>query len=151
MKRLLLAFCIVAHSCAHAQTDTKQFKLKQYVAPASMIFLAGICEGVMDGLDHHYDKPNQFWNPDISYTNKYKNHDPKQGRAFPGSLTWLAWTTDGWHLMKAGRNMFTTGAIVFSIKGENKKWYWYIIQAGAYAIINRAGFNIAYSQFKYAK
>lgn len=127
----------------------KEFKVREHIPAAVCSFLAGAFDGIADGLDHHFDKQDYFWNPDLSSNNKYKNRDPKQGRSFPGSTTWLVWTTDGWHLMRMGRNLFTTGAIVFSIAGEKKKWYWYIVQAAAYSLINRIGFHISYSQFQY--
>lgn len=35
-----------------------------------------------------------------SWKGKYKDRDPSKGPAFPGATTWLAWTTDGWHLFQ---------------------------------------------------
>ncbi len=145
---LLLTLFILSTANSHSQEE-RRFRVRDHLKPAVCMLLAGAFDGVADGLDHHYDKPDKFWNPDISQNNKYRNGDPKQGRAFPGSTTWLVWTTDGWHMMRAGRNLFTTGAIVFSIAGEKKKWYWYFVQAVAYGVVNRIGFHIAYTQFKY--
>ena len=131
---LIIAFSLLGIKC-NAQIKP---------LPASSFFVAGLFEGVMDGLQFHYDKPNQFWNPDISWTNKYKNHDPQQGMTFRGR--YMVFTTDGWHLMKFGRNAFTSAAIVLSI-GEKKKWYRYVIDGVTYWAINRIGFNISYKLF----
>ena len=68
---LIILFTLLTLKC-NAQ-------IKKYIVPASLVFVAGGFEGAMDGLQFHYDKPNQFWNPDISWTNKYKNNDPFQG------------------------------------------------------------------------
>lgn len=112
--------------------------------PAASFFVAGLFEGVMDGLQFHYDKPNQYWNPSLSWVRKYKNNDPAQGMTFRGR--YMVFTTDGWHLMKFGRNAFTSAAIVLSI-GEKKKWYKYVIDGVTYWAINRVGFNISYKMF----
>lgn len=118
-------------------------ELKKHIAPAALVFVSGAFEGVMDHLDHHYDKPDQFWNPDISWTNKYKNHDPAQGKTFAGK--YLVFTTDGWHLMKFGRNLtMFAGFTVKVVTDEKKKWYWYLIEGAAYWAVNRAGFNLMY-------
>ena len=68
--------------------------------------LAGLFNGVMDTLQFHYEsspfpKGSLFWNPVISWRNKYKNGDSSQGPRFPGSTTIFVLLTDGWHLMKA--------------------------------------------------
>lgn len=123
----------------------QSFKVREHVAPGILVFAAGCFEGVMDGLQFYYDKPNQFWNPDISWKNKYKGGDPANGKTFAGKYFVAA--TDGWHLMKFGRNatLFTA----FTIKlGEKKKWYMYLAEGAGYWIVNRAGFNLAYKIFK---
>ena len=124
----------------HAQS----FKLKEHIAPAVLVFVAGTAEGVMDGLQFHYDGNNPFWQPDISWRNKYKNKDPQQGKTFAGKYFVVA--TDGWHLMKFTRNatLFTA----FTLKlGEKKKWWVYIVEGVSYWVINRIGFNISYKLF----
>lgn len=78
------------------------------------LLLAGISNGVHDTLQHHYgssifrtwtDSRQQFWNPEISWRNKYKKDDTGNlvrplRPAFPGSTTALVFVTDGWHLTK---------------------------------------------------
>ena len=108
MKRLFVVFLFLL-SKADAQVKP---------VPAVLAFTSGVCEGVMDGLQFYYDKDNQFWNPDISWVNKYKGRDPQNGLSFRGRF--FVWTTDGWHLVKGIRNTSGTLAIVFSF-GEPKK------------------------------
>lgn len=76
---------------------------------ALFLVCAGMCNGVMDSLQFHYPATvfsnparfnQQFWNPAVSWKNKYRNGDPKQGEAFPASSTALVFVTDGWHLAK---------------------------------------------------
>ena len=74
----------------------------------SLIFIAGFCEGLMDFLQFHYKsffKNDLFWNPEVSWKNKYKDGDPLKGPRFLFSTTLLVSLTDGWHLMKFFRNI----------------------------------------------
>ena len=59
--------------------------------------VAGASNGVTEVLRHDYasfermfpEANDEFWNPNISWKNKYKNMDPKQGPAFWGSTALL--------------------------------------------------------------
>ena len=72
------------------------------------MMIAGIFNAIMDTLSSHYGvsifskypKHEQFLNPQKSWLNKYKNNDPDLGPKFFGSMTFLVWTTDLWHLAK---------------------------------------------------
>jgi len=73
-----------------------------------LVILAAILNSIMDIVSLRYTKsifvnyPNlrYFIDPDVSWRNKWKNGDPKQGEKFFGSSTFLVWTTDLWHLAK---------------------------------------------------
>jgi len=73
---------------------------------AILLCIAAIANSIMDTLVHHFDvsifarKNTLFWNPDLSWKNKYKNGSPAQGARFPGSTTLFVFVTDGWHLFK---------------------------------------------------
>jgi hypothetical protein len=73
------------------------------------IILAAIINAAMDTLNARYHTSvfktsnptlNKFFNPALSWQNKWKNGDRKQGELFFGSSTFLVWTTDAWHLFK---------------------------------------------------
>jgi hypothetical protein len=73
------------------------------------LILAGIAKSIMDSLNFHMyasifrqDKwfPAEWWNPEYSQYNKYKDGDPSKGPAFFGATTFLVWTTDAWHLFQ---------------------------------------------------
>lgn len=73
----------------------------------ALIALAAIFNASSDTIDDFYStsifrKWNQrFWNPVVSWHNKWKNNGTsKDGEKFPGSSTFLVWTTDAWHLSK---------------------------------------------------
>lgn len=67
-------------------------------------------EAIMDKLQFHYHTTKlfrklnpKFWNPEISWKNKWKNGNKEEGEKFPFSSTLLVSFTDGWHLMKTCR------------------------------------------------
>lgn len=81
---------------------------------------AGVSEAIMDTLQFHYTyskfyhlNNKRFWNPQISWANKYKNNDPTMGPKFIGSTTIFVGFTDGWHLFKLLRNLFIFVGIFF--------------------------------------
>lgn len=73
-----------------------------------VLIAAGVSKGVMDKLQFHYDKSvfsemenQQFWNPEISWKNKYQNYDEGDtSPAFFGSTTFYVGVTDAWHLFQ---------------------------------------------------
>jgi hypothetical protein len=76
----------------------------------SVIFftLASICNAMMDTLQFHWstfrwkDKVNdQYWNPSISWRNKYINGDPKQGFKYKFPFGFMSNFLDAWHLFKS--------------------------------------------------
>ncbi len=68
----------------------------------SVVFsvLAGISKAICDlseeGKIKFYKKT--FWIKDLSWQNKWKNGDKKQGERFWGSSRWFVAQTDAWHL-----------------------------------------------------
>jgi hypothetical protein len=70
------------------------------------IILAAIFYSIQWTLQFHYNESYfvrlnpKFWDPQISWTNKYKNNDPKQGEKFFGSTTFLVMLSDGFHFFQ---------------------------------------------------
>lgn len=77
-----------------------------------LTIFAGLSEAVMDTLQFHFYKSpfakynHQYWNPQLSWRNKYKKGDSSLGPKFPGSTTIFVSLTDGWHSFKLLRNLF---------------------------------------------
>lgn len=165
MKRVIPVLAFLAGSLAcFAQDITedqqrllRKKRTKNYIITSSLVLMAGAADGLNQALQFHYPAfkkafphaSDQFWQPSISGANKYKNGDPKQGARFPGSRTWLVFTTDGYHLTRFADHLFLSGAVAFKIAGhEKKKWYIYIAEAAGYWLINRVGFCMTYDRFK---
>jgi hypothetical protein len=103
-----------------------------FIAGCASWFISGLSDGSMQTLDHSPQRFEKLWNcpayrcdPALTWTNKYKNHDPKQGAKFLGSTSFLVWTTDKYHGIQMGRNLFLTGGLVFNLADihSNRKWY----------------------------
>jgi hypothetical protein len=70
-----------------------------------LVIVAGVAKGFMDTLQFHYYQMRwklnpQYWNPEISWQNKYT-----WGKGKPRWFQWLlknplVFITDGWHLMQ---------------------------------------------------
>lgn len=101
-----------------------------YLPSASVMFVSGSMDGMAEEMNYHYPKfkkafgisNDNFWNPEISWKNKWQNGDPNQGEAFLGSSTIFVSTTDAYHLTRTLRDVgiFTTIAIQFGSKPKFK-------------------------------
>lgn len=119
-------------------------------------FLAGAFMGTMDTLSFHYsisifstfsERWQKFWNPDLSWKNKYKEGDPEQGPKFKWSTTALVGLTDGWHLMQTLMLTSFFLAAMFYKPLFNSIW----LEIPALYVLYRAafggGFYITYYKF----
>jgi len=164
MRSVVLAFVFLANAVAsysQISADEKKQRKKRmtnYAVTGSMVFVAGAADGINQALLHKYGGikkafphlNDHYWWPVKSAYNKYKNGDPAQGAKFPGSCTWLVFTTDGYHLTRFVDHLFMSGAVAFKIAGhEKKKWYFYLLEAAGYWVVNRAGFCLTYNRFMY--
>lgn len=72
-----------------------------------LIIIAGISNAIMDTLQFRYSrsifknfKNQKWWNPSLSWRNKWKNGDYKQGEKYWGSSRWFVRFTDAWHFFQ---------------------------------------------------
>ena len=75
----------------------------------SLFLLFFIIKAIADKLLFHFHtsifsnipiKYHNFWDPSVSWKNKWKNNDKSQGERFIGSSTIFVMFTDMWHLLK---------------------------------------------------
>lgn len=126
---------------------------KSYLYGAITTFAGGALNGIAEDLQFHYPEfkrtfPNvndQFWNPQISWKNKYEDWDKGiRAEKFPFSSTALAWTTDGYHLVRTGQRLLFTTSVVLSYD-KKKNWKYYLMDAALLTLIRSAGFHLTYS------
>jgi len=92
----------------------------------SFLVLGSIANAVMDMISFHFDesifrfKNRMFWNPAISWVNKWKDGDPNKGERFWGSSRWFVSLTDAWHRFKSFQLWSYAAAVAILI--EIPKW-----------------------------
>lgn len=120
--RILRFFSVLSLILMMHQTGQAQMKLKDYFITGGSVFVSGLLDGTIESISYHYDNgfkarfPNvndQFWNPAISWTNKYKNGDCTQGEKFTGSTTVFVFTTDAYHLLRTCKRTLDGVALVY--------------------------------------
>jgi len=151
---VLLLVLIILITSIFAKCNA-QFKLKEHIAPASLVFVAGMSDGLNQALQFRYSgfkrvfpkARDQWYDPSISWRNKYKNGDPEQGAKFFGSTSFLVGATDAYHATRTVSNSFNAAAIVFRVSDGKKKWWVYMAEIAGYWALNRIGFSIVYNIF----
>lgn len=145
MKALLII--ILSINFAFSQNYFDHLKANYSVYGFTLI--SGYADGASDVMQFKYSRSvfasnsfnDNFWNPKLSWRNKYMNGDPEQGALFLGSTTLFVNLTDGWHLSKTVRNWSWTCAIM-SYKQPKKKWY-KLVDFALITLTRSAGWHLA--------
>jgi hypothetical protein len=123
-------------------------------ASHGMMFVGGAFNGVSDALAHKYSSTvfykspanNQFWNPQVSWENKYRDWPIDDRPAYFGSTTFLAWTTDGWHMTKTGQlKSMQVAMVLYKPEKEIRKWWWPVADVFVTGVFYSAGFHLSQS------
>ncbi|MEO7394305.1 MAG: hypothetical protein ABIU11_05135 [Chitinophagaceae bacterium] len=122
----------------------------------SLVFTAGASKGFNETLmfhwkafRHSFPKANPKWfNPNVSWRNKYKDSNPNAGAKFPLSTTVLVMFTDQYHLNNFINKMSWSSAFVVKIGEGKKPLKQYILDFLYYNICHQAGFALTYYPFK---
>jgi len=131
--------------------EPAKIQWRKEIVPITTMFLAGAMNGINQDLLFHYHEfestfPNanpQFWDPNISWRNKYLNGDPLQGEKFPGSSTIFAGFTDGYHSTILARNLFITTSVCLS--PQTRGWKPFLTKTLIYSLSYGLGFKLVYS------
>jgi hypothetical protein len=122
MRTTTIKFLMLILLVALTITTKAQKKLKHYLIAGSSCLVSGMLDGTVESISYHYDngfKPrfkhinDQFWNPALSWKNKYKNGDPTQGPQFAGSTTMFCYTTDAYHLLRTTKRTLDGFTLVY--------------------------------------
>lgn len=127
-------------------TARPQYTFKTYIKDnkVSLIctFLSGAFDGQTEVLSHHYYEfkrvfPNandNFWNPDLSWRNKYNKPEIMQ------------WFSDGYHISRFAQKSAMIGAIVtIKFNGGHKRPRDWLIQTLAHSVAYGSGFFLTYN------
>ena len=90
---------------------------------------------------------DNFFNPAVSWTNKYKDNDPSKGAKFWGSTTVFVEVTDFKHLMDFVTDVpnYVSISLPLCISHGRIKWYQIVSRALVATVVREAGFNLVYS------
>jgi hypothetical protein len=103
----------------------------------------------MDKIQFHFNnsifknfKNKLFWDPRISWVNKYKDGNPLNGEKFFLSKSLFVGLTDGWHLFKSFRTLFIFSGFYFTFISHPTN-----LDCLIYLLINRIVFGASFTFF----
>jgi hypothetical protein len=156
MKKIIFGIAVALYLILCNLSSHAQWKIdRNKIVTGSLMFVAGGAKGFNETLQFHYDNfkkvfpgANDHWfNPDISWQNKYKHNDPAEGARFPLSTSVLVFVTDQYHLNNFIQRAGITAAIVLKI-GHKQKFKYYVYDFLYYTACYQAGFALTYYSFK---
>jgi hypothetical protein len=90
--------------------------------PVLLFCIGGIFDAIMDTLSDHFGTSvfkslnPQFWNKNLSWTNKYVDGDPSKGLVKWWVFNKPVCFTDGWHLAKTIKEILNAAALTLAIQ-----------------------------------
>jgi hypothetical protein len=158
VKILLLAGLLSFSFTVSAQQPVKKEKWKMNGnkwLTGSLVFTAGAARGFNETLVHHWkgfhhifpDANAQWFNPEISWRNKYEDGNPDGKERFPLSTSVLVMFTDQYHLNNFINRAAWTSTLVLKICEGKKPFIHYVYDFIYYTICNLLGFSITYYPF----
>jgi hypothetical protein len=144
----------------YAQKPVKRYlnHAKENWGSYALVFTSGTANGTMDVLQFKYQKSvfpsesdekflglsEKWWNPDLSWQNKYKDWPADQRAAWPGAKTWSVWATDGWHASKTlSLKTGQIAVVVYKPPPKKSEWWFYVLDAVAYSILFSSGWHLS--------
>ncbi|HEX7412551.1 MAG TPA: hypothetical protein VF411_00805 [Bacteroidia bacterium] len=132
---IALASCLLFLASKQASA---QRKFKDYLLLGSTSLVSGMLDGTIESISYHYDNGfklrfpkanNQFWNPAISWSNKYKNGNCNSGPKYMGSTDIFVCTTDAYHMLRTSRRGIDAFTIAYYVNktrtekvAKGKRW-----------------------------
>jgi hypothetical protein len=160
-KKIILFFGLILCLLQYAASAQKK-KFKDYLLIGSSSLVSGMLDGTIESISYHYDNGfkkrfskvnDQFWDPSISWTNKYKNNNPALGPKFMGSTDIFVCTTDAYHMLRTTKRAldgFTLACYVNRACSEKpmpkgKRWKSVAKDFLIITAIRCVGFTLTYS------
>lgn len=133
-----------------------KWKLKgNKILTGGLVFVAGASKGFNETLQFHWSyfrkkfpNANPMWfNPAVSWRNKYKNGNRLEGEKFPLSTSVLVAFTDQYHLNTFINRLAWTSTVVIKIGEGKKPLKHYLLDILYYTVCHQAGFALTYYPF----
>lgn len=150
---IMFFFTLFSISCICQDLPVKKYNIRSAILPAGVAFFSGATWGLHETISHHWGAFHQrfpkasarYWNPAISWKNKYKDGDFLRGEKFPGSSTIFVSTTDAKHLLTSLHRTSMFGAGLTITLGEKRPWWHYAINTGISFFSFSTGFHTVYT------
>ena len=119
-----------------------------------LLVASGAANAVMDKLQFHFNDSifrvatdKEFWDPSISWRNKWKGGKRKNGEKFLFSSTILVFTTDAWHFFKFIRvNSLIVGSLLIGLGVRDLSVLWMIVCAIVAITIHKITFELFFNK-----
>lgn len=119
-----------------------------------LMIISGVANAVMDKIQFHFHDSIfrnmgswEFWNPEVSWSNKWKDGCKDKGERFFLSSTVLVFTTDAWHLFKFVRvNSLIIGSLVVGLGVKDMEGIWIVSIALVVIVLHKLTFEIFFSK-----
>jgi len=153
---VLLLFSLTTQAQINTDKANKWHLDRKKYLTGGFVFVAGASKGFNETLMFHWKAfrhsfPNanpRWFNPNISWTNKYKDGNPDAGAKFPLSTSVLVAFTDQYHLNNFINKAAWTTALVIKIGEKKKPFKQYMWDILYYTACHQAGFALTYYPFK---
>lgn len=132
-------------------------KYKRYIAPGVAALLSGVADGLNQVVRHDYaafkrafpGANDQWFDPSVSWMNKYKDRNPDNGPAYWLSTSLLVAPTDFDHTTQTIERFSYSLVIALHPYDRNKPfWVKYIVEPLTYYAIRQIAFSITYNAIR---
>lgn len=157
--RIIVVLLLLASSGLQAQEKTSE-KLKwkidgNKILTGGLVFIGGAAKGFNETLHFNYKTfestfpgaNKQWFDPQISWRNKYEGGDPDNGPKYFLSTSAFVMFTDQYHLNNFIHRTSILAALVIKIGEGKRPFKHYVYDLIYYTACYQAGFSAAYYPF----
>ena len=155
---VILLLCSIG---MHAQETPKENEKKKWridknkIITGSLVFVGGAAKGFNETLQYNYPifekkfpgANDQWFNPKVSWRNKYEGRNPDNGPKYFLSTSLLVMFTDQYHLNNFIQRSALISALVIKFGEGKKPFKHYLYDLLFYTICYQAGFSALYYPF----
>ncbi len=156
--KILIAFLLFSSFVGAQENITKKTKWridKNKIITGSLAFVAGSSKGFNETLQFNYrifektfpGANRQWFDPKVSWRNKYEGGNPDNGSKFFLSTSVLVMATDQYHLNNFIHKAAITSALVIKIGEGKQPFKYYLLDFLYYTVCYQVGFAATYYPF----
>ena len=155
--RIIAVFLLFVSFSLHAQNkEKKKWRIdKNKILTGSLVFTGGAAKGFNETLQFNYKifektfpgANKQWFDPKVSWRNKYEGGNPDNGPKFFLSTSVLVMFTDQYHLNNFIQRTAIMSALVLKIGEGKKSFKYYLLDLAYYSACYTAGFAATYYPF----